>query len=145
MIRWIARKFVSIWPAFGLLFLGACAVASGPSSVGSPPKSPAPSGSDASAKTGGPHFANAPIGGMIAPNTPQAAEVLNKLRQAEYLDKMNAQSYTSIHSEEGQFYYRKARQITEIINRLQSGQSVSRDDVDWSLDNSEASIYGPPP
>ncbi len=61
-MRWIARKFVSIWVAFGLLFVTACAPASGPSNLGSPPNSPAPSASDALAAAGGPHFANdAPI------------------------------------------------------------------------------------
>ncbi|HEY6418462.1 MAG TPA: hypothetical protein VIX59_05605 [Candidatus Binataceae bacterium] len=90
----------------------------------------------------GPLLAGSPEnGGMIVPNTPEATEVLNKLNQAEYTDHMNAQSYTVDDSEKGQFYYQKLIQIRLAIKRLQSGQSVSRGDIDWALDNSTASTF----
>jgi hypothetical protein len=78
---------------------------------------------------------------MIAPDTKEAAEVLDQLRSAERLDRLNAQGYSSIDVDRGTFYYFKARQADEIIRRLQSGQSVSRDDVNWALDNSQLSRY----
>jgi hypothetical protein len=88
---------------------------------------------------------SADIGEMIAPNTPEAAAVLSKLKQARHLDELNAQGYSSIDNSQRQFYYMKASQITELIERLQGGQAVSRDDVNWGLDNRAARIYGPPP
>jgi hypothetical protein len=79
--------------------------------------------------------------GMIVPNTREAAEVLDALRKAEHIDKMDAEGYSSIDVDKGMFYYLKARQIDAMIKRLQSGQSVSRDDVDWVLDNGNVSRF----
>jgi hypothetical protein len=85
--------------------------------------------------------AGSETGAMIAPNTPEAAKVLAQLRQAEHLDKLNAQGYSSIDIDRGTFYSFKARQAEEIIKRLKNGQSVLREDVDWALDNSQISQY----
>ena len=84
------------------------------------------------------------FGGRIKPNTPEAAAALAQLEKARHLDRLNAQGYTGkATSEYGQYLYSKVRQCTELINQLQSGYSVSRDDVTWALDNSAGRIYGP--
>src|SRR5579863_2572124 len=78
----------------------------------------------------------------VRPNTPQAARMIATLERAEHLDRLNAASYTGEDSDEGVAYYQKAEQVHALLKKLQSGETVSEDDVRSALDNHDAVRFG---
>jgi hypothetical protein len=79
---------------------------------------------------------------MIQPGTPEAATVITKLKHARYRDRGNAQAYTGgADSDRGMFYQRKADEIKAILDKLQQGQAISKQDVRHALDNKHAVRY----
>ncbi len=80
---------------------------------------------------------------MIQPGTPEAAKVTAKLKHAEHRDRGNAQAYTSgADSDRGMFYQRKADEIKALLDKLQQGQAISKEEVHRALDNKHAVRYG---
>ena len=81
--------------------------------------------------------------GLIMPGTPQAAQVMVQLREAEDVDRMNYQSYLGSRENEVSMYYLvKHRHVVELMKSLQSGEPVSPEDVKSALDTNEAWRYG---
>lgn len=78
---------------------------------------------------------------IVRPGSPQAAEFLQKLKEAEYSDRGNSHSYTSDDPSVGHYYARKADEVSALVKRLEGGQSVRREEIENALDNSEAGFY----
>jgi hypothetical protein len=78
---------------------------------------------------------------IVRPGSPQAAEFLQKLKEAEYSDRGNSHSYTSDDPSVGHYYAREADEVSALIERLEGGQSVPREEIQNALDNSEARFY----
>jgi hypothetical protein len=72
--------------------------------------------------------------------SPQTAELLQRLEDAEYADRGNSISFGD-NPTLGHYYRRKADEVNAVIKRLENGQSVPREEVEHALDNSEASHY----
>jgi len=89
----------------------------------------------------GPALAQTISQSMVYPGSAQAAELLQKLREAEYSDRGNSHSYTSDDPSVGHYYAHKADEVSALIERLEGGQSVPRKEIDNALDNSEARFY----
>jgi hypothetical protein len=90
-----------------------------------------------------PIAASASPNGLIMPGTPQAAQVMAQLKEAEDVDRMNYQSYLGSRENEVSMYYLvKHRHVVELMKNLQSGEPVSPEDVKSALDTSEAWRYG---
>jgi hypothetical protein len=80
---------------------------------------------------------------MIQPGTPEAAKVITELKHAHHRDRGNAESYTGGgDSDRGMFYQRKANETKALLDKLQQGQAVSKQDVHHALDNKHAVRYG---
>jgi hypothetical protein len=80
---------------------------------------------------------------MIRPDTPQGRQALARLREAELVDRMNYQSYLGSRENEVAMYYLvKHRHVVEAIKLLESGEPVSKEDLNAALDTSEAWRYG---
>jgi hypothetical protein len=81
---------------------------------------------------------------VIQPGTPEAAKVIATLKHRERHDRDQAQSYTDgSDSDRGMFYSQKADEIQGLINKLQQGQAVSKQDVHHAMNNAHAVRYGP--
>jgi hypothetical protein len=80
---------------------------------------------------------------MIQPGTPEATKVMVTLKHRERHDRDQAQSYTDgADSDRGLFYARKADEIKALLDKLQQGQAISRDDVHHAMSNKHAERYG---
>ena len=80
---------------------------------------------------------------MIRPDTPQGAQAMARLRDAEDVDRMNYQSYLgSRENEVAMYYLAKRRHVLEAIKKLQSGEPISVEKLNSALDTSEAWRYG---
>jgi hypothetical protein len=87
--------------------------------------------------------ASATASGMIELGTPQGAQALVQLQQAEDVDRMNYQSYLgSRENEVAMYYLSKHRHVVEDIKQLQSGEPISSEELEHDLDTSEAWRYG---
>jgi hypothetical protein len=73
---------------------------------------------------------------IIRPGSPESAEFLQKLQDAEYSDRGNSSSFSSDDPSVGHYYARKADEVSALIKRLEGGQSVPREEIDHALDNS---------
>jgi len=78
---------------------------------------------------------------IVRAGSPEAAQFLQKLKEAEYADRGNSQSYTSDDPSIGHNYARKAEEVSALIKRLKGGQSVRREEIEGALDNSETRFY----
>lgn len=78
---------------------------------------------------------------VVRPGSPQAAELLQKLKDAEYSDRGNSTSYTNDDPSIGHYYAGKADKVSALIKRLEGGQSVPREEIQSALDNSKAGFY----
>ena len=78
---------------------------------------------------------------MISRGTPEAALAIAQMRRARHLDRLNAQSYTGADSEAGSAYCRKADEIDALIGKLRAGESISEEDVQRALNNTNAERY----
>jgi hypothetical protein len=78
---------------------------------------------------------------IVRPGSPEAVEFLQKLQDAEYSDQGNSSSFSSDDPSVGHYYARKADEVSALIKRLNGGQSVSREEIDHALDNSQARFY----
>src|SRR5208337_2103002 len=79
---------------------------------------------------------------MINPRTHLAADALQVLKQAGFINKMNSQSWTASNPTLCRFYAHKVVEIEDLIKSLQSGRAVSLDAVDRALDNHDARRLG---
>jgi len=79
----------------------------------------------------------------VRAGTPEAAGVISRLEQARRNDQMDAQGYMgAANRDAGLFYYRKSREVDAILKRLRQGETVSMDDVQSALNNTDAVRYG---
>ncbi len=75
----------------------------------------------------------------ILPGTPQAAQAITALRQAEKVDRMDSESYRgSDDSEAGVAYYRKGQEVKALLDDLRGNKSIGKDDLQRALDTSRA-------
>jgi hypothetical protein len=58
---------------------------------------------------------------IVRPGSPEAAEFLRKLQDAEYSDRGNSSSYSSDDPSVGHYYARKADEVSALIKRLEGG------------------------
>jgi len=80
---------------------------------------------------------------MIRPGTPEGTQALARLRQAEVADRMNYQAYLGSRENTAAMYYlAKHRHIVADIAQLQSGEPISKEDLETHLDTSGAWRYG---
>ncbi len=78
----------------------------------------------------------------ILPGTPQAAQAIVALRQAETVDRMDGQSYRAGEdSEAGIYYYRKEQEVKALLDDLRRNQSITKDDLQHALDTSGAAVF----
>ena len=78
---------------------------------------------------------------IVRAGSPEAAQFLQKLREAKYADRANSNSYSSDDPSLGRYYARKAEEVSAVIKRLEGGQSVPREEIQSALDNSKAGFY----
>ena len=77
---------------------------------------------------------------LLRPGTLEAAEMMQKLKDAEYADRGNSVSFGDDPSL-GHYYARKAVQVGLLIKRLAEGQPVSEEEIEGALDNNGARLY----
>ena len=74
-------------------------------------------------------------------NDQSSMALISKLRDADYSDRMNGESWSSDNGSLGLYYDRKAEQVENVLKQLQKGQQVQPDVVNRALDNSEAQSF----
>ncbi len=62
--------------------------------------------------------------------------LIKRLKAVETADLMNSQSYSDTNATLDSAYYFKAREIRRVIERIESRQQVSQEEIDRALDNS---------
>ncbi len=68
--------------------------------------------------------------------------VLKHLRTAEYVDRMNSTSWSDTNATLGTYYGIKARELRHVIDRLESGEPVSNEELARAMDNSQIRSLG---
>ncbi len=90
---------------------------------------------------GGLAFAQEPA--SIAPNTPEAANAMQELREAKVADQGNARSFSDSDSSLDHYYARKAREVDHLIKQLEQGQTISKAQMEQALNTDRAATYAP--
>ena len=72
---------------------------------------------------------------------PSTAALISRLNEADYADRMNAQSWTSTDASLDHYYDHKSAEVESVMRQVEIGQPVSRETVSRALDNSGASSY----
>ena len=66
---------------------------------------------------------------------------LEQLKSAEYKDYMNAITFEDKEQKVGDYYYSKAGEVHQVIDKMESGQTVSGDEVNHALNDNDAKYY----
>jgi|GEM_PF-3229446 hypothetical protein len=68
--------------------------------------------------------------------------LLNRLKAAEHVAKMNSTSWSDTNATLDTYYSIKARQLRQIIERIESGGPVSQEAIAHAMDNSQIRSLG---
>lgn len=80
---------------------------------------------------------------LIRRGTPEWKQAISRLKEARYVDWMNAQSFFGgVNGTAGTYYYQKAQEANTLMWRLHEGRPVFAYEVRKALDTSDAWRFG---
>jgi hypothetical protein len=82
-----------------------------------------------------------PLSAFAQSNLATQTEEVEKLKAAEYEDYINAMNFENDNQKLGNYYLHKGAQIHHLIDQMETGQPVSKQETDKALDNSNAENY----